>query len=181
MPYPSKKTPEVIEEVLARLAQGEMLMPILASDERFPHRTTWDDWVAADEALRLAYARAREEGYDRIALDALAIADNANADAYVAYDKDGKPYAKIDGEVVARSKLRFEARLKLLAKWNPQKYGDSSTLNIGNKDGEPFKVASAIKADAALHVAALMREQARQGLIEHKPASSTEDDGSDLV
>ena len=180
MPYPTKKTPEVVEEVLARLAQGEMLAPILKSDKKFPHWTAWDSWVRADEALALAYRRAREEGYDCIAREALAIADNANADACIAVDAHGKPYAKLDGEMVARSRLRVDTRLKLLAKWNPSKYGEQSTLNIGNKDGEVFKVASAIKADAALHIAALMREQARQGLIEHKPAAS-EDDGSDLV
>ena len=97
--------------------------------------------------------------------------------------EDGKrTIHRRDSAHVAWQKQRVDTRKWLLSKLLPKKYGESSTLNIGNKDGEAFKVASAINADASLRVAALMREQARQGLIEHQPKlPAPEDDGSDLV
>lgn len=181
MPYPSKKTPEVVEEILARLAGGEMLTPILASDDRYPSREAWDNWIQADEALRLACARAREEGYDQIARDALAIADNPNADAEIAFDKWGKPYVKMNGELVARSKLRVEARLKLLAKWHPSKYGDSAVLTLANKEGETLKIEHRQETQTSVvKLAMLMRSQARLS-PEEREALPPPDDGADLV
>ena len=35
---------------------------------------------------------------------------------------------RVNAEHIQRSKLRIETRLKLLAKWNPKKYGDKLAL-----------------------------------------------------
>jgi hypothetical protein len=35
-------------------------------------------------------------------------------------------------------------RLKLLAKWNPKKYGEKQDVNIGNKEGETLKAEVSI-------------------------------------
>ncbi len=67
-------------------------------------------------------ARAREDGFDQIAMDALRIADTP---------LEGKR-TKVDGESVeewtedmlGHRKLQVETRLKLLAKWDPKRYGD---------------------------------------------------------
>ena len=139
MPYPSKKTPEVIEEVLKRLSDGEPLTVICRSDAKFPHPTTWLDWVGEDEALAIAYARARDAGSDAIAEHALEIID-AEPERVIEFDENGKPSGKrIDSAAVAWAKNRAEMRLKLLAKWNPKKYGDKQTLDLGNKEGETLK------------------------------------------
>jgi hypothetical protein len=49
-------------------------------------------------------------------MDALDIADDKSGD-------------------VARDKLRVETRLKLLAKWNPKKYGDNMQLRHADAEG----------------------------------------------
>jgi hypothetical protein len=122
MPYPAKKNPELIEEVLSRIAQGETLAAL--GRELDFHPTAWGQWVRADEALAIAYADARDTGHDVIADDVLQIIDSVPA----------------QGEEIQRAKLRAEYRLKLLAKWNPKKYGDKQTVDVGNKDGETLKV-----------------------------------------
>jgi hypothetical protein len=66
------------------------------------------------------YARAREAQADKMAEDILQIADDGLNDSYV--DEDGN--RRTDQDVVARSKLRIDARKWLAGKMAPKKYGD---------------------------------------------------------
>lgn len=137
---PSKYTPELIETICARLAQGEPLACICREDG-MPHRSTVDDWANQKDkdgqATELAQfvsrliARAREDGHDAIAREALAIADDGSRDYQP--NEDGHPI--VDHDHIARSRLRVETRLKLLAKWDPKRYGDKVQLsdNEGGK------------------------------------------------
>lgn len=140
MPYPAKKTGKLTEEVLSRIALGETLSSI-ARDLKF-HPTAWSQWVREDEALRVAYAEAREVGADVIADAALDIID-AEPERIVQLDAEGKvASSRIDSAAVAWSKNRAEFRLKLLAKWSPNKYGDS------NPKDKPSDDTDAPEADA---------------------------------
>jgi hypothetical protein len=77
----------------------------------------------ADLATAIAYAR--DVGYDAMAEECLDIADNASNDWMERTDAEGKPIGwQINGDHIQRSKLRIETRLKLLAKFNPKRYGD---------------------------------------------------------
>jgi len=58
--------------------------------------------------------KARAAGADAIAEECFAIADDTT------FDGTEKP----NKEWIARSKLRVETRLKLLAKWHPKTYGE---------------------------------------------------------
>lgn len=148
MPYPAKKKPELIEEVLRRIASGETLAA-LGRELNF-HPTSWGDWVAADEGLALAYARARDTGADALAEQALDLID-------------AEP-ARVDGRVdpghVQWKRAQVDTRLKLLACWNPKKYGSKQTVDVGNKDGEALKVETNA-AEIAANVAAALRAAKR--------------------
>ena len=138
MPYPAKKTPKLIEEVLSRIAQGETLAAL--GRELGFHPTSWSQWVREDEDLAIAYQRARDVGADVIAEDVLRIIDE-EPERIVQIDEEGnKSTSRIDSAGVAWAKNRAEMRLKLLAKWNPKKYGDKQQVEVGNKDGEALKV-----------------------------------------
>jgi len=90
-----------------------------------------------DPAFSRAIARAREAGFDRIALDALEIADNiGNEHKDTIETKFGEIPNK---EWVMRSKLRVETRLKLLAKWDPKRYGDLIKQEVSGPDGGPIQ------------------------------------------
>ena len=126
MPYPAKKNPKLIEEVLSRIAQGETLAAL--GRELDFHPNNWRLWCSEDEALGIAYAQARDVGADVIADDVMQIVDSVPAQS----------------EEIQRAKLRAEMRLKLLAKWNPKKYGDKQDVNIGNKEGETLKTETKV-------------------------------------
>ena len=85
-----------------------------------PGVQTVSDWRDKYETFSVNFARAREEGYDAIAQECLDIADESRLDT--SEDKNGN--LSPNGEWMARSRLRVETRLKLLAKWCPKKYGE---------------------------------------------------------
>lgn len=106
------------KEIISRLSKGEPLT-VICADDWLPTDETVRNWAKADEEFALAIARAREAGFDQIALDALAIADEVANDT-IKSDGVDRPNA----EWISRSRLRVETRLKLLAKWDPKRYGD---------------------------------------------------------
>ena len=160
MPYPAKITPAVIEEVLSRIAQGETLAAL--GRELGFHPNNWAVRIREDEELAIAYQRARDVGADVIAEDALRIIDEEPL-RIVEVDDEGKTsHGRLDSAAVAWAKNRAELRLKLLAKWNPKKYGEKTTHEVGNKEGETLKVDSNVDTVAlTLQLAKALRSQPR--------------------
>lgn len=137
MPKASKRDPIVEREILDRLAEGQPLSVICRSDEKFPHPSVWRDWCEADQALAIAYDRAREVGQDVIAEECLAIIDEPPARLMT----DHGP--RIDPADVDNRRLRFEGRLKLLAKWNPKRWGDK--VDVTSEGKEVTSIVTAIE------------------------------------
>lgn len=166
MPMPTKRTPKVVEDILARLSTGETLNAICRSDDKFPHPETWRDWCDDDETLALAYARARDLGEEAIAAECLAIADTPEEGQIVTskVDKDGNPYDEVRVEdMLGHRKLRIETRLKLLAIWNPKKYG--AKLDVTTKD-QPITASTddiAARTASLLAAAKKRKDEAKDG------------------
>lgn len=131
----------IFDDVLSMIAAGIPLRQIC----RYPDMPTKDaiykyledETDPADHNRRLArYARARKIGFDEIAEEGLEIVDDASND-YMERERDGVPEIVLDRENIQRSKLRFEARLKLLAVWDPKRYGEM--LKLGDPDANPLQ------------------------------------------
>lgn len=131
MPFPSKRTPEIETEVLRRMSEGEPLAVICRGREDMPSPSTWREWCRADDALEVAHARAREDGHDALAAQCLEIADNTQHDTI-----ETEAGEKANAEWISRSKLRVETRLKLLACWDPKRYG--SKVDVAHSGGVKF-------------------------------------------
>jgi hypothetical protein len=84
-----------------------------------PAVRTISDWKDAHPSFSANFTRAREDGWDFIAADCFNIADENGQD--VRYTEKGDV---VDTDVIQRAKLRIETRLKLLAKWDPKRYGE---------------------------------------------------------
>lgn len=115
---PSLYTPALVAEICERLGRGEPLA-VICRDEHMPHDDTVRNWGDKDATIARAIARAREVGHDSIAHDCMRIADDASSDF-----TEGEYGPAFNAEHVQRSKLRIETRLKLLAKWDPKRYGE---------------------------------------------------------
>lgn len=119
---PTKRTDAIVEEILERISEGEPLRAI-CRDEHMPHWRTIYCWTSADEDLAKRLADARELGEDALAEQCLVIADDERHDWRLT-----KKGILVDDVAIGRAKLQIDTRLKLLAKWNPRKYGDSVQL-----------------------------------------------------
>jgi len=101
-------------------------------------------WRKEDAEFDGRFVRAREEGFDAIAEEALEIADDGTNDWEKRNRDDGTTEDVLNHEHVQRSKLRIETRLKLLAKWDPKRYGD--LVKLGNADGSNIDATAALQA-----------------------------------
>lgn len=137
---PSKRTPEVIARIIEGLSKGTPLTVICSADD-MPSDDSVRNWADADPDLSRAIARAREAGFDAIALEALDIADETTRDTKKGANGDDI----CNSEWISRSRLRVETRLKLLAKWDPKRYGDKVALTGGNEDDPPIKSELTVK------------------------------------
>ena len=111
--------------ICAQISVGTPLQVICRQDGMPAWRTVYD-WMASDDDFAANIARARDLGADAIAEETLAIVDSEPERG-----NDGK----IDSAWVAHQKLRAEHRLKLLAKWNPKKYGDKVSAELTGANG----------------------------------------------
>jgi hypothetical protein len=116
--------PVIAEAICERIGEGEPLR-VICRTEGMPAWRTVYHWMEdnAEFAARIAGARAR--GFDAIAEECMDIADETGRDTV--YTDSGP---KADAEWISRSKLRVETRLKLLAKWDPKRYGDKLDLTL---------------------------------------------------
>ncbi len=110
-------------------------------------------WLGAGSNADL-YARAREAQADRMAEDILQIADDGTRDTYI--DSEGRE--RTDQDVIARSRLRVDARKWLAAKMAPKKYGEKLAIG-GADDLPPIKTLSdeELNAKIAAKMAALSK------------------------
>ncbi len=120
----------VIGEVCARLSMGETLVSI-CRDAHMPSA----EWVQVEMEKRpeiaTAVGRARARGFDAMAEETIDISEGKLPIKVVG--EDGNEYDLND---VQRDKLRVDTRLKLLAKWDPKRYGDSFQLKHADADGK---------------------------------------------
>lgn len=143
MGRPTVRTDEVVATILERLAQGVPLTVICRegkeSNPDFPAPRTVMDWKDADEQLSAAIARAREAGEEAILEECLTISNSPLEGVSEKYerrmipnpdDPDGEQveeFVLVERKVedmLGHRKLQIETRLKLLAKFNPKRWGD---------------------------------------------------------
>lgn len=129
MAYSEEQRATAIGKVIAGLRKGTPLT-VICSAEGMPCDDTVREWASVDEDLSRAIARAREAGFDAIAVETLAIADATENDTRKGANGEETP----NSEWISRSRLRVETRLKLLAKWDPKRYGE--LVKLSGADGE---------------------------------------------
>lgn len=143
---PSVFTQAIADEIAERIAKGEPLAQI-CRDEHMPGVTTVWQWEKDKPNFSEAIAQARVAGYDQIAADALIIANTPLEGEETTTKADGGVEVK-RGDMLGHRKLQIETRLKLLAKWDPKRYGDKTDLNVtGNLTLEQLVAASTEKKD----------------------------------
>jgi hypothetical protein len=113
-----------IPKILAWISDGKTLRDY-CRQTGCPSYVTVYDWLESNEEFSKRFARARDIGHDVIAQECLEIANTPVEGKRVKKTEDGMEVVIEDA--LGHRKLQIETRLKLLAKWNPKKYGEKIT------------------------------------------------------
>jgi len=113
-----KPDPVIVNEIIDWIAHGNTLRSYCRLKNKPNWRTIYN-WLEKDQDDFFArFAHARDMGADAIAEECLEIIDSPPP----LCGSEGN--TRLDPAAVQMQKNRVEARLKLLAKWNPKKYGE---------------------------------------------------------
>ena len=134
----SRYTIAISELICSELSTGKPLRQICRD-----HSIAWPtvyDWRDAHPDFATRFALARERGEDALAAECLEIADTpmegveTTEEATLITTDSAEDAPQIvtpattvktkRGDMLGHRKLQIETRLKLLAKWNPSKWGD---------------------------------------------------------
>jgi hypothetical protein len=113
-------------EICERISSGELLINICA-DGHMPTVRRVTQWLRENQDFAALY---RESMNDRLTIfeeEVIKIADDAARD-FRDVVRNGRTVRALDGDAIARAKLRVEVRFRHLKAGNPAKWGETSTL-----------------------------------------------------
>lgn len=99
----------------------------MCKDAHLPVTATVYKWMLDHPEFAAAYARAREDQADTFADEIVAISDDSRNDTQV--DDDGVTI--VNHDVIARAKLRVDARKWAAARQRPNSWGDKVNHSHG--------------------------------------------------
>jgi len=138
MPRSLKYKPEdYLPDIHAWIESGKTLRSYCRQKGKPSYGTVYD-WLEEDAAQNSRFAHARDLGEAQLFQECLEIADNPQIGEILTEKADGSIERKTS-DMIEHRKLRIETRLKLLAKWNPKKYGDFVRNEISGPDGAPIQ------------------------------------------
>ena len=126
--------PKLVDDICAWIADGKTLRSFCRVTGSPAWRTVYG-WLAKDMGFQARFAHAREMGQDAIAEDTLEIIDEFPMST-------GGDHPRLDSTHVQYNKNRVEQRMKLLAKWNPKKYGDK--VGVDHQGGVTLQVITGV-------------------------------------
>lgn len=152
---PTDYSAETADAICERLADGESLRAICATEE-MPAKGTVCRWLAEHEEFQDQYRRAREAQADTLFDEMLDIADDGLNDWMARKNREGDIVGwRENGEAIRRSQLRVDTRKWVIGRLQPKKYGDRVT-NVLEGGDKPVEVAGADPRDLAKAMALIM-------------------------
>lgn len=133
----------ITKAICDRLATGREPMSVICASLGVPVKTV-NDWRLADPEIRRQFDDARDLGYDAIAHDILRIADTPQLGVIEKIEpvlqKNGRTKMVVterrNEDMLGHRKLQVETRMKLLAKWDPRRYGEK--VQLGSDPDNPL-------------------------------------------
>jgi hypothetical protein len=128
----------IVQEICERVSCGGLLIEI-CNDEHLPTVRRFHQWLRENSDINALYKDSINDRLNIFEEQIIQIADDAAAD-FKEVVRHGRTVRVLDGEAIARAKLRVEVRFRHLKAGRPQKWGDSTTLNV--KSDDPNSVAN---------------------------------------
>lgn len=131
-------TPEVIDELMDRIVDGESVRSIL-SDPHMPNRATLYRRLDRDPELERRYARALAWRMDALRDEIFDIADTVEIGTETVTKPDGSVETR-DGDMLGHRKLKIDTRKWAMARLAPERYGDRVSTEISGPAGGPLQI-----------------------------------------
>jgi hypothetical protein len=128
LPY----TEPLAQEICERISCGELLI-IICNDDHLPTMRRCKQWMSEHDDFHALYKESLNDRLDIFEEQVIQIADDASRD-FKEVMRNGRTVKVLDGEAIARAKLRVEVRFRHLKAGRPEKWGDTTTLNVNSKD-----------------------------------------------
>lgn len=122
---------DYLPEIHSWIESGKTLRAYCRQDGKPSYGTVYD-WLETDVKQNSHFARARDLGEAQISQECLEIADTTQVGEIVTIKPDGSQEVKT-ADMIEHRKLRIETRLKLLAIWNPKKYGPKADVTLSGE------------------------------------------------
>jgi len=138
-------------EIAERVSSGELLINICV-DEHMPTVRRVTQWLRDSPEFAALY---KDSISDRLTIfeeEVIKIADDASRD-FRDVVRHGRRARVLDGDAIARAKLRVEVRLKHLKAYKPSIWGEQSTLNV--KQSDPLDLDQMTTEELAAKIAEL--------------------------
>jgi hypothetical protein len=138
-------------EIAERVSSGELLINVCL-DEHLPTVRRVTQWLRESPEFAALY---KESINDRLTIfeeEVIKIADDASRD-FRDVVRNGRTARVLDGDAIARAKLRVEVRLKHLKAYKPSIWGEQSTLNV--KQSDPLDLDQMTSEELAAKIAEL--------------------------
>lgn len=127
-PFPFDQ--EIADYICERLATSPHSLAKICSEEGMPSVSTVFNWLNSTPSFVEIYARAREAQGHYLGDETLDIADETKEDWIKRKNYEGNAEDwEVNGEAIARAKLRIDTRKWMAAHLAPKKYGDKLGLD----------------------------------------------------
>lgn len=138
---PTDYTEDLALSICEQIAEGKSLRSICAQED-MPAKSTVFKWLTIHQEFADHYAHARDAQADALADEIIDIADDSALDTIVDPETGRET---TNAEIVARSRLRVDARKWVAAKLKPKKYGDRTTTEHTGADGGEIAIIHKIE------------------------------------
>jgi hypothetical protein len=133
LPY----TESLAQEICERISCGELLL-VMCNDDHMPTMRRCNQWLKEHLEFSSIYKESINDRLNVFEEQVILIADDASRD-FKEVVRNGRTVRVLDGEAIARAKLRVEVRFRHLKAGRPNKWGEVSTLIT--KDADAANVA----------------------------------------
>jgi hypothetical protein len=120
-------------EICERISSGELLINICA-DEHMPTVRRCNQWLNESIEFKGLYGASINDRLNIFEEEIIQISDDVARD-FKNVVRNGRTTRVLDGEAIARAKLRVETRLKHLRAMRPERWAEQQTLITKSADG----------------------------------------------
>lgn len=141
MGRPTDYNEEIAKIICDRVATHECgIQKLCNMYDDMPNKSTIRLWKLTHPSFSIQYANAKRLQVENYAEDIVDISDDDSGD--IKYDKDGNE--SLNGEFVARSRLRIDTRKWLASKLAPKIYGDLKKEESNNPQETLTKIQALV-------------------------------------